>query len=115
VWSQGTKLEAETVDACIGHPAGGAYHYHMLPPCLINTELETTEMCALVSDCTNDVKEYALDSYTLKAKTLTYIGLAKDGRPIVGPYNSDGLLFDCTTLDQCGGTTLSDGSYVYVY
>lgn len=36
-WSGSTKTTAETVDACIGHPQGdGLYHYHMLPPCLVN-------------------------------------------------------------------------------
>jgi hypothetical protein len=98
-WSGGTVLNAESVDACIGHPAGGVYHYHMLPPCLIDTDIQTTKVCNAVSACVNDLKAYALSSYTSKAKTLTYVGLAKDGRPIVGPYDSNGNLFDCNTLD----------------
>ena len=61
--------------------------------------MEDTEVCEQVAECKDDLKAYALSAYTDAAKTLTYIGLAKDGRPIVGPYDSDGNLFDCETLD----------------
>lgn len=100
-WSGSSKTTAEIVDACIGHPQGdNLYHYHMLPPCLVNADnMQTTKVCEQVADCTNDLKSYAMSAFTAKAKTLTYIGVAKDGRPIVGPYNSDGTLFDCKTLD----------------
>ena len=49
------------------------------------------------------------------ANTLTYIGIAKDGHFIVGPYKSDGTLYKCTELDTCGGIFLDNGDYVYVY
>jgi len=42
------------------------------------------------------------------------IGLAKDGHIIVGPYNSDGELFECDDHDVCNGVFLSDNSYAYV-
>ncbi len=87
----------------------------MLPPCLVNAAgMQATQMCAKVSEC-SDLKTYSLAAYTAKAKTLTVLGIAKDGHLIVGPYDSTGTLFDCTTLDQCGGITLSNGNYVYVY
>ena len=43
-WAGSSTGKAETVDACIGHPQGaGLYHYHMLPPCLVNKDgLNTT-------------------------------------------------------------------------
>ena len=44
----------------------------------------------------------------------TPIGLAKDGHIIVGPYNSDGELFECDDHDVCNGVYLSDNSYAYV-
>eukprot|EP00347_Sterkiella_histriomuscorum_P016151 403354286 len=115
-WSGSTKVQAEVVDACIGHPQGdGLYHYHMLPPCLVNAnKLQTTKVCEQVSYCASDLKNYALDSYTQAAKNLTYLGIAKDGRPIVGPYDSTGSLIDCSSLDQCGGMQINN-QYVYVF
>ena len=67
-----------------------------------------------MADCRNDLKSYALKSYTDTSKTLTYLGIAKDGRPLVGPYDSNGDLFDCKTLDQCGGIKVNN-QYVYVF
>jgi len=72
----------------------------MLPPCLINAAgMQSTQMCEKVDDCKSDLRTYALSAYTAKAKTLTVIGIAKDGHLIVGPYNSNGELFDCMQLD----------------
>ena len=53
--------------------------------------------------------------YTQYAKNLTVLGIAKDGHIIVGPYDSNGNYYDCTKLDTCYGTYLSDGSYIYIY
>ena len=88
----------------------------MLPPCLVNAaNMDDTEMCEQVTDCTSDLKAYALSGYTTAANTLTVLGIAKDGHLIVGPYDSTGNVFDCSTLDQCGGIELENGNYVYVY
>lgn len=39
VWSGSDKSTSETVDGCIGHPDGdGIYHYHIMSPCLFNTD-----------------------------------------------------------------------------
>ena len=36
-WSGNSKAVTEVVDACAAHPDGnGNYHYHILPPCLVN-------------------------------------------------------------------------------
>jgi len=60
------------------------------------------------------MKAYALGAFTDGANDLTYIGVAKDGHAVVGPYSAPDTLFDCATLDLCGGTYLSTGEYVYV-
>lgn len=37
-WSGASKVQSETVDACIGHPQfDGIYHYHLLPPCVFGS------------------------------------------------------------------------------
>ena len=42
-----------------------------------------------------------------------YMGLAKDGHIIYGPYNGDGEQWSCEDLDVCNGFTLDDDSYGY--
>jgi len=72
----------------------------MLPPCLVNAAaMQTTKVCDQVSECTDDLRAYSLAAYTSKAKNITVLGVAKDGRLVVGPYNSTGELFDCSLLD----------------
>lgn len=61
------------------------------------------------------MKGYALSYYTNYAKTLTVLGMAKDGHIIVGPYDNDGNEYSCKNLDACWGTYLSDGSYAYIF
>ena len=57
---------------------------------------------------------YALAVFPSKANYGGDFGIARDGHVIVGPYNAQGELWDCTMLDVCHGTFLDDGSYVYV-
>lgn len=85
----------------------------MLPPCLVDTvNFQTTKTCNQVTAYTSDLKAYAMAAYTTMANTLTYIGIAKDGHFIVGPYQEDGTQFKCTQLDTCGGITLDNGEYI---
>jgi len=49
------------------------------------------------------------------AKNQTVLGIAKDGRPIMGPYDGNGTLIPCNKLDQCGGMKNLQGQYVYVF
>lgn len=46
-WPNAVNTVPEVVDACVGHPQGDAlYHYHMLPPCLVNAkQMNTTAVC----------------------------------------------------------------------
>lgn len=117
-WSGNSKAVVEVVDACAAHPENtGFYHYHILPPCLVdNKGMKNPGVCDSMSNstCSSDVKSYVLSHYA-NNKTLTVLGVAKDGRVIVGPYDSNGNLWDCSTFDQCGGMYLSDGSYVYPF
>ncbi|CAH1781025.1 unnamed protein product, partial [Owenia fusiformis] len=69
---------AEEFDECNAHPApNGAYHYHMVPNCIV--------------DGTND----------------QFIGVALDGFPIYGPLNSAGQNITSADLDECHGETVN--------
>ncbi len=39
--------------------------------------------------------------------------MAKDGHPIYGPYDGDGEIYDCNSLDICNGMISGDG-YRYI-
>ena len=58
---------------------------------------------------------YAKSFYTSYSKSLTVVGMAKDGHVIIGPYDSNGNEYDCNSLDACWGTYLDDGTYAYVF
>jgi YHYH protein len=116
-WTGAGAVQAEMVDGCLAHPqVSGIYHYHILPPCLVNAaNLSPTTPCAVNQQCSSDIKGYALASYE-NYKSEMVLGIAKDGHFILGPYKDDGNLYDCTAgFDQCSGTTSGDGSYVYIF
>ncbi len=114
VWSGGTKTTAETVDGCIGHPDGeGLYHYHVISPCLFNTDWEyATDICSQITDCADDLASFVMTGYT-DYTDKTVIGVSKDGHPVFGPFTTDGDQRSCGTLDICNGITQSNGSYAY--
>jgi hypothetical protein len=65
-WSGVTSISADLFDACLGHPeySSGIYHYHMLPPCLVNkANIKTNLSCASITACADDLAKYALDAY----------------------------------------------------
>lgn len=99
-WSGNSKTVSEVVDGCASHPDGNSnYHYHILPPCLVNNMgMKNPGVCPNITSCNSDVKDYVLGYYSGN-KTLTVLGVAKDGRVIIGPYKSDGTMFDCSTFD----------------
>jgi len=47
---------------------------------------------------------YALNVYSQSPLNVyTMIGMAKDGNQIIGPYDVNGNLYDCRSLDICNG------------
>lgn len=109
------------MDQCLTHTnTDNEIHYRAVGPCMkqFNSLLDGTiapELCKNDSRCASDPFDWALNFGTTYAdKTLTDIGLARDGHVIKGPYNEDGELWSCDQIDICNGTFLSDGSYAYV-
>lgn len=76
------------------------YHYHMLPPCLVNkANIKTNLSCSSITECANDLKQYALDAYVTAATKDAIIGVAKDGHMILAPHQADGTVYDCKVMD----------------
>jgi hypothetical protein len=81
---------AESVDACLGHPNGNnIYHYHIASGCAVNPPSGTISSCAGTSSCASNLASYSISLFN-SYRTLTVIGIAKDGHVIYGPYDSSG-------------------------
>lgn len=86
----------------------------MMPNAITSTT-DAPLLCKDDSSCLSDAFTFGREaSWSTTTNFGGEIGLAKDGHVIVGPYNADGELWDCSEYDVCNGTFISDGSYVYV-
>ena len=65
------------------------------------------------NEVSNCYTNFSIESFP-KDEIDSVIGLAIDGNPLLGPYNSDGELWTADELDKCNGVILDDGSYAYV-
>lgn len=93
-----TTVTSEVVDACLAHPGGGVYHYHTLTPCIVSSSVVTTLSCSSISACASDIKTYAMN-YFSSNMTFTVMGIAKDGHLIIGPYATNGSMYNCSYMD----------------
>ncbi|CAF1361174.1 unnamed protein product, partial [Didymodactylos carnosus] len=89
---------AEMVDSCLAHcQVTGIYHYHI------------GSGCALYG---SNLATYSVTQFT-NYRTLTVIGIAKDGHVIYGPYDSTGTQVT-SGFDVCNGMFYdSIGNYGY--
>lgn len=95
-------------DYCLGHPSFTyIYHYHFMPPCIANPNLNLSTgivACSNNTACKADVRTYSESAYTSAGKnTLQPIGIAKDGFIIYGPYDANGNLWKSCDVDICNG------------
>ncbi|CAF0969399.1 unnamed protein product [Adineta steineri] len=104
---------AEGADQCISHPAGsGEFHYHIASGCMVNPPAGNLTGCSPEIGCLNNVANYSLKTFS-SYKTLTVIGIAKDGHVIYGPYDSSGQQVT-SGFDVCNGMFYdSIGNYAY--
>ncbi|CAF4879228.1 unnamed protein product, partial [Rotaria sp. Silwood1] len=95
-------IAAESVDACLGHPnPQNTYHYHMASGCALSPPSGTISSCTATSSCNSNVAAYGISLFN-SYRTLTVIGIAKDGHVIYGPYDSTGT--EVTSgYDICNG------------
>ncbi|CAF1240060.1 unnamed protein product [Rotaria sordida] len=105
---------SELVDACLGHPnaASNGYHYHIASGCALNPPTGTIGSCKSTSACNASIANYSISKFS-SYRTLTVIGIAKDGHVIYGPYDSTGA--EVTRgFDICNGMVYdSIGNYAY--
>lgn len=84
-------FSAESVDACLGHPnPANIYHYHMASACALNQPSGSISACSSLTSCSSSIANYAISAFS-SYRTLTVIGIAKDGHIIYGPYYSSGV------------------------
>ncbi|CAF0835414.1 unnamed protein product [Didymodactylos carnosus] len=108
------KGPTEHVDQCLVHcQEGGLLHYHMGSGCAKYATSSTKVLpCASVPLCKSSIATYSINSFS-NYKTLTVIGIAKDGHIIYGPYLSSGRQVK-SGFDVCNGMFYdSIGNYAY--
>lgn len=83
---------AESVDSCLGHPnpSNNAYHYHAASGCAFTSSNSTIQSCTSTPACSSNIATYSISTFS-SYRTLTVIGIAKDGHIIYGPYTSAGV------------------------
>lgn len=82
----------------------GNLHYHMMSPCIVEPETygKNVGPCRPDTDCGKNIVDWALGGYD-NFKSLTPIGIAKDGHIIWGPYKDDGTVWSDCDVDMCNG------------
>eukprot|EP00347_Sterkiella_histriomuscorum_P020863 403336175 len=114
-----TTISASTIidfDVCLGNSLNRAYyHYLSFSPCIFSStprnKVNAME-CEEISQCSANELKYGISFLTSAQKKVSPIGIARDGHMIVGPYNSNGVLWQPCQLDVCNGVTIN-GNYVY--
>ena len=104
---------AEGADQCLSHPGGGGeFHYHSGSGCMLNPPSGNLSGCSPTIGCLNNVGPYSVGLFS-SYRTLTVIGIAKDGHIIYGPYLSSGTQVT-SGFDICNGMFHdSIGNYGY--
>ena len=105
-------FSAEGADQCLSHPGGGGeFHYHVGSGCPLNPPANVSN-CSPTIGCLNNVANYSIGMFS-SYKTLTVIGIGKDGHIIYGPYLSSGARVT-SGFDICNGMFHdSIGNYAY--
>lgn len=96
LWAGAGDYQLPEVDSCLGSVDQDSlfYSYSILSPCLLKqSTIDDESLCSQFPECYEDLKGYALKSYTLQSKEqknlqdgVTVLGIAKDGHMIIGPY-----------------------------
>ena len=120
------ESQRDNLDLCLSQAdETGAFHYDYWTPCTLEgkgpaSKTKPTTLCKDSSVCMSDAAQFAkkigssgqVSPYASTSNHGGYVGLAKDGHFIMGPYNSSGQPWSCSEHDVCNGATV-DGSYVY--
>eukprot|EP00347_Sterkiella_histriomuscorum_P022464 403338394 len=112
------ELDSIEVDACLGSTQLTLfYHYYSISPCVFKNPLFTpithAQTCEDLLECKKDPLKYAIANIATSQRVLKYVGIARDGHMIVGPFKSQGALWQPCDVDACNGAMVN-GHYVYV-
>jgi hypothetical protein len=110
-----------TVDECLGAVNSATYntnfyHYYSFSPCMLAGGLSARtqiNLCDANSDCAKNYLQFAQLNTAGTYRRLDFIGIAKDGHMIVGPFKSTGTLWQPCDVDICNGVVINN-QYVYV-
>lgn len=86
-----------------------------MSPCILDGTIKALAIgksCDGDSSCKNK-KSTHMTTVKSAYKTLTPIGIARDGHKIYGPYDASGALWQPCDVDICNGKTIN-GEYAYV-
>jgi hypothetical protein len=89
----------ESVDSCLGHPSPSTngYHYHIGTGCAFTSSSSSIATCTATSACISNIANYSISTFS-SYRTLTVVGIAKDGHVIYGPYTSAGVEVKIRTI-----------------
>ncbi len=104
--------DAEQLDYCDAHGAGGAYHYHVNPTCLYGVYQNGEPITGVVSAPPTDLSIETSFARGEWPKPSGVIGFSTEGFPVYGPY-ADAAGGAHTGLDACNGKLDADGNYGY--
>lgn len=85
-------IKLTDMDTCLGSvdPSTQTYSYRMLSPCLAQGFTPPDQSCDQSPECSGNLHKYATSPH----RNSSILGIAKDGRVLVGPYIG-GSLVDC--------------------
>ena len=107
-------------DQCLGTVGSdNTYKYYMYSPCIYSSVSLRAEPSICVENsnyelCKKNPTWHALLYTPTEVKTISPIGLAKDGRVIYGPYKENGELWNSCDVDICNGRVFGTEYYGYV-
>ena len=108
-----TTTSTESVDQCLGRSEkNDTYHYRLGTSCPLDPPDSEITTCDNIPSCHANVTNYSTSMFG-SHKSLTIVGIAKDGHIIYGPYTSNGSLIT-NGFDICNGMFFdSIGNYGY--
>ncbi|CDW88160.1 UNKNOWN [Stylonychia lemnae] len=105
------------LDSCLGSVQFlGFYHYYGWSPCILPSgpiATKSSSNCKDIDECKKDKLAYSISFMKPQEKNMTVIGIARDGHSILGPFRSDGQLWEPCDIDICNGVEI-EGVYYYV-
>ncbi|CDW87712.1 lipoprotein [Stylonychia lemnae] len=112
----GQSAKSIPVDLCLGNnDYTRYYHYYSNSPCILTGTQKAAiagGLCTDDTNCNSNKTKFLITTRTT-FKNLQEIGIARDGRKILGPYKADGSVWSACEVDLCNGAYVNN-EYVYV-